>query len=320
MEEIHLAYRTESFSPFVHTLREVARDTYDLNVEVTLVRGTEDAEKDLCGGEVDAIIGHHFTPFVSKITGQNLTWLAIAQNRRDYKLVTRPGVRSFKELTGKSIAVANNLCMGLNMQLVIRDMGLEGKVVTVGADRRGRGPRAADRSEPASELDLLQSGKVDAALVDVPADLEARRRGFVVHQDTPVLDIVAGECVTTIPRIIAEREPVLRAFMRAYLHAVSIFTTRPDYLKQLILNNPKIVKDLKNRFRTEDEDLLERFIKHWGSRWERKPYPNLRALTNTLEKATRYDARCAGVNPLTVVDTHYVKELDEEGFIDRLYV
>jgi hypothetical protein len=132
MEEIHLAYRTESFSPFVHTLREVARDTYDLNVEVTLVRGTEDAEKDLCGGEVDVIIGHHFTPFVSKITGQNLTWLAIAQNRRDYKLVTPSGIRSFEQLQGGSVAVANNLCVGLNMQLVLKQMGLEGKVITVG--------------------------------------------------------------------------------------------------------------------------------------------------------------------------------------------
>ena len=320
MEEIHLAYRTESFSPFVHTLREVARDEYDLNIEMTLNRGVEDAEKDLVGGEIDVIIGQHYTPFVSKITGQHLTWLAIAQNRRDYKLVTRPGIRSFEQLKGKSVAIANNFCPGVNMQLVLKLMGLEGKVTTIGADQRGRGPRGGvDRTESGSELDLLQSAKVDAALVDVPADLEAERRGFEVHQETPVLDIVAGECITTVPRVIAEKDSVLRAFIKAYLHAVSIFTTKPDYLKQMVRNSPKIQKDLNNRFNTEDEELLGHFITHWSSRWERKPYPNLKALANTHAKATRHDARCATVNPLTVVDMHYVKELDESGFIDQLY-
>jgi hypothetical protein len=32
MEEIHLAYRTESFSPFVHMPKEVGRSEIDLNL------------------------------------------------------------------------------------------------------------------------------------------------------------------------------------------------------------------------------------------------------------------------------------------------
>lgn len=314
MEEIHLAYRTESFSPFVHTLREVARDEYDLNIEMALIRGVEDAEKDLLGGEIDVIIGHHFTPFVSKITGQHLTWLAIAQNKRDYKLVTRPGVRSFEELRGKSVAIANDYCRGINHQLVLKHMGIENDVTTGGPIV----PRDT-RPERAPVLSLLKSGEFDAAIVDVPADLEAKRMGFVVHQETPVLDIIMGECITTIPKVLAEKDPMLRAFMKAYLHSVSIFTTKPDYVKQMIRNNPRILKELNTRFNTEDEELLDRFISGWTSRWETKPYPNLKALANTHEKATRYDARCAPVNPLTVVDMHYLKELDESGFIDRLY-
>jgi ABC-type nitrate/sulfonate/bicarbonate transport system substrate-binding protein len=309
MEEIHLGYRTESFSPFVHTLREVARAEYNLNVEVTLIRGVEDAERDLVGGEIDVIIGHHYTPFVSRITGTNLTWLAVAQNKRDYKLVTKPGIRSLNELRGKSVAIANNYCLGINQQLVLNHMGIEEKVTAVKVESRGS----------KAMLDLLQRGEVDGAFVDVPGDLEAKRRGFLVHDETPALDIVAGECITTIPRFMAEKDAVLRAFMKAYLHAVSIFTTKRDYVKELARNNPKIRSDLNNRFKTDDEELLERFISHWSSRWERKPYPNLRALANTHEKATRYDPRCAVVNPLTVVDMHYVKELDESGFIDRLY-
>jgi hypothetical protein len=76
---------------------------------------------------------------------------------------------------------------------------------------------------------------------------------------------------------------------------------------------------METRFSLDDPELLDAFIEHWTERWERKPYPTLNALRNALEKATRYDGRVEGVNPMTLVDMHYVKELDESGFIDALY-
>ena len=310
MEEIHLAYRTESFSPFVHTLREIGRAEYDLNIEGTLVRGREDAERDLAGGEIDVILGMHYTPFVSKITGEHMTWLAVAQNRRDYKLVTDPRIQDFNELKGKSIAIAKNFCIGINMQLLLKQMGLEHHVAMVEVEGWQVGPK----------LDLVQRGEVDAALVDIPEDLEAKRRGLRVHETTPVLDIVAGECITTVGKFTtSEKASALRALIQSYLHSISVFVTKPDYIKEMIRNNSRIRNELGHMFNIGDEALLNHFISHWSSRWERKPYANLKALANTHEKATRYDARCAAVNPLTVVDTHYVKEFDENGFIDRLY-
>ncbi len=311
MEEVHLAYRTESFSPFVHTLREIGRDVYGLNIEVTLVRGAENAERDLVGGEIDVIIGQHYTPFVSKITGQHLTWLAIAQNRRDYKIVTRQGIRSFDELRGKSVAIANNYCLGINQQMILNGLGLEGDVTQVQVETRGGGANKA--------LGMVERGEIAACFVDTPADIVAKRMGLLVHENTPPLDIIAGECITTIAKFIQEKDTALRALIKTYLHSVSVYTTKPDYIKNLIRNNAKIRTDLNNRFKMDDEELLNAFISRWTSRWAKKPYPKLKALANAGEKATRYDARCAEVNPLTVVDTHFVKELDESGFIDQLY-
>lgn len=310
MEEIHLAYRTESFSPFVHTLKEMGRAEYDLNIEATLVRGREDAERDLAGGEIDVILGMHYTPFVSKITGMHMTWLAIAQNRRDYKLVTDPRIQSCDQLKGKTIAIAKNFCIGLNMQILLKQMGLEDNASVVEVEGWRVGPK----------LDLIQRGEVDAALVDVPEDLEAKRRGLRVHETTPVLDVIAGECITTVGKFTAmEKASALSALMKTYLHSVSVFVTKPDYIKEVVQNNSRIRSELGHRFNMADEALLGHFIRHWCSRWERKPYANLRALANTHEKATRYDKRCSTVNPLTVLDMHYVKELDESGFIDGLY-
>ena len=49
-----------------------------------------------------------------------------------------------------------------------------------------------------------------------------------------------------------------------------------------------------------------------------KPYPPPEAIANTYEIATlEYDG-AKGLNPLTLWDLHWVKELDDEGFIDDL--
>jgi hypothetical protein len=48
-----------------------------------------------------------------------------------------------------------------------------------------------------------------------------------------------------------------------------------------------------------------------------KPYPTPEAIANTYEIAvSEYGA--AGINPLSLWDLHWIKELDDEGFIDAL--
>jgi hypothetical protein len=72
-------------------------------------------------------------------------------------------------------------------------------------------------------------------------------------------------------------------------------------------------------FDVSDDELVEAFYERWSGRWEKKPYPTLKALENTKEKATRFDSRAAAVDPFTVVDMHYLVEIDRTGFIDQLY-
>ena len=60
--------------------------------------------------------------------------------------------------------------------------------------------------------------------------------------------------------------------------------------------------------------------KHFGaivSKLQIKPYPTPRAIAATYEIACEeYGAQ--GINPLALWDVHWVKELDDEDFIDDL--
>ena len=310
MEKVSLAYRTENFSPFVLVLQETGHSKYGIDIDARLIPGVEQAEADLLDGGIDLIIGHHFTPFVSQVTGTCLTWLAIGQNYRDYKLVTRPGIVKFDDLRGKNVAIANNPFQGLNMRLMLNQMGLEDKVTVVEPEGRRR---------PDAVLDLIVSGEAAGGFVETPAEILAKRKGLVVHEDTPILEVIMGECITTIPKVMHGRDETIKRFLRAYLHSACIFKTDKPYVKKMIRSAKHGRGSLSSLFDVDDEELVEAFYRRWSGRWEKKPYPTLGALRNTKEKATRFDPRAACVDPFTVVDMHYLLEIDRTGFIDSLY-
>lgn len=52
---------------------------------------------------------------------------------------------------------------------------------------------------------------------------------------------------------------------------------------------------------------------------ERKPYPAIEAITNFFRLAMRRNPEIASFNPLALWNSHYVRELDDSGYIDQLY-
>jgi hypothetical protein len=49
-----------------------------------------------------------------------------------------------------------------------------------------------------------------------------------------------------------------------------------------------------------------------------RPYPTPQAIANTYEIATIEYREAQGLNPLSLWDMHWVKDLDDVGFIDVL--
>jgi hypothetical protein len=64
---------------------------------------------------------------------------------------------------------------------------------------------------------------------------------------------------------------------------------------------------------------VERLYDEWAQSLERKPYPKLSAIANVFQLAVRRDPDIAGYNPLMLWNTHFVRELDDSGYIDQLY-
>jgi hypothetical protein len=80
----------------------------------------------------------------------------------------------------------------------------------------------------------------------------------------------------------------------------------------------KIIADEPMRLiKVSDRNELRRQVDSIAAMLQVKPYPIVDAIMNTNEIAAQEYG--AGVdNPLTLWDLHWLKELDDEGFIDDL--
>ena len=52
---------------------------------------------------------------------------------------------------------------------------------------------------------------------------------------------------------------------------------------------------------------------------EVKPYPTLDAIQNVFALALKRDPQIKTFNPLALWDLHYLREIDDSGYINRLY-
>ena len=79
-----------------------------------------------------------------------------------------------------------------------------------------------------------------------------------------------------------------------------------------------LASELQGYLRTDDGNELKRRFDAVIRGLKVRPYPTPQAIANTYEIATIEYPQAKGLNPLSLWDLHWVKELDDEGFIDRL--
>jgi hypothetical protein len=71
------------------------------------------------------------------------------------------------------------------------------------------------------------------------------------------------------------------------------------------------------KLRSDEE--VETLYEEWAQSLETKPYPSLQAISNVFQLALRRNPEISSYNPLGLWDTHFVRELDDSGYIDQLY-
>jgi len=236
----------------------------------------------------------------SVIAGTDPVIVAGGVTSLNYFLMGRPEIKNPEQLKGGSVAISP---FGSSSDFIARyalsKVGLTpGKDVTI-----------VQIGSTTARVDATLAGRVQATVVQPPASIIAQKRGMTILADLPKLGLVYQHtAAATTRKFIREHRDIVRRYVKSQVDAVHrIYTDKEAALRALA------------RFigRNVERDVLE---KTWDnllseSVLPRKQYPSLEGIKTIL--TTEFKGKPA--KPEDFVDSSFVRELDQSGYIDGLY-
>ena len=303
MQELKLAYRDNDRTPVIFCIKEMARRHYGIDVKVVQIRGAKEYEAAIFNGSADVIIERMDYLFGEAVKGRKVAMFCAPVITSGMELVVPTHVKGIDDLKGKKIAV-RSMGRPYTVTLRLRKMGLEKEVETVivSDDEVGRW----------GQWKKVVNGECIATYM-TPIYLPNALAAGLKTLETPEVHVIghfAQACATKFAR---ENHDLLGNYVRSVIHALCLMKFRRDETMEIVSRDP--MKLMKIQDRKEFERQVDCII----ADLQVKPYPTPEGITNSHEiSIDEWPAGKALQNPLTLWDLHWLKQLDDEGFIDQL--
>jgi LysM repeat protein len=116
--------------------------------------------------------------------------------------------------------------------------------------------------------------------------------------------------LSTTRALIKSRPDLVRNVVKAYVEGIHYYKTHPR----------EALAVLRKYLKTDDTEALRETYEAIGlGLLPEKPYPTLKGIDVMLRELAGKEPKAETVRPEQFVDLAFVKELDDSGFIDRLY-
>jgi ABC-type nitrate/sulfonate/bicarbonate transport system substrate-binding protein len=301
MDKIQFPYRSESHLPFLHVVGQSGSwEKHGLQVEYDKFISSEDAHKNVANGTVEFVGGNHLSPYIRRPDGDKWVYLGQSVSLLNHRMVVRPdsGINRVADLRGKKVA-SKGQHPGLNTWLFIKQHGLLGDCTI----ERSRGETP--------HWEAVRDGKADAAFVTPPADLFARRAGMKVV-DVGFLPMVWFTTVSTGLPFVEKHPDIVDKFLRGICEGIAFFKTHRAESIKIIQEKYKDEGNLDDEAATYLYDELKMIL-------QAKPYASIQAISNVYEISVEQNKSAEKTDPMALWDFHFLRRIDDSGFIDNLY-
>jgi ABC-type nitrate/sulfonate/bicarbonate transport system substrate-binding protein len=301
MGKIRLAYRDNDRTPMIYCIKAMAERHYNVNVEVIQIEPRKEFEAALFNHSCDVIIEHIEYLHTEAAKGKKITLFCAPQIQRGLRLVVPQSFTSLDDLKGKCMAV-RDLGRPHRITLWLRKVGLEKDVSTIIVSDREIGRW--------KQWKKVASGECAACFIAPIYLADALAAGLKTFpaSEAEVVSLFAQACLSEFA---AQNSDLLKDYLKAVIHALALYKYRRDEAVAIAAEEPMRLMKLTdvNELRSQIDAMAELL--------QIKPYPTIEAIMNTDEIAAQEYGPTAE-NPLTLWDLHWVKKLDDEGFIDNL--
>jgi len=282
------------FAPLWVTKEAKFFEKYGNNVELIFIQGASSAAAALSSG--DAHVGM-FSPQVVISTPQlELVMFGRLGNTMDNRVYARKGIKSIKEV--KRVAISR---FGSNADFAARFL----------LQREGLKPDVdvalLQVGNQSNRITAVETNNADAAMLTPPMTLQARKLGMTLLLDASKLNIPYSSLmfVSRRPYLTKNRADLVN-FTKAMIEGVGLYKSNKEFA----------MKVLSKYMHVQDREVLEENFREYD--FPLKPYPSREYFELPIQEVGKKDPKVLKENPERYTDMSLVKELDDNGFIEKV--
>jgi len=303
LERMNIGYSAQAgaFAPIWITKEAGLFRKNGLDVNLIFIPGGPTAAAAMLAGEVQAVAMAGPAVVSSNLGGTDLVMIAGMVNTFAFQIISVRNITSPQQLKGKRVGVNRfGTAPDIAARFALRRMGIGPSEVTI-----------LQLGEQSTRLLAMKAGQLEAAVVLPPITTMAQREGMNVLMDMSELGAefqITG--VASSQSFINRKRSSAMKLMRAFVEGIHFYKTRKKESMAIIAKY----------MRTNDMEAVEATWDYFANKIvPRKPYPTAQGIKALLDLAAKERPEAAKVPPERIMNISLLKELDESGFIDRLY-
>jgi NitT/TauT family transport system substrate-binding protein len=275
---------------------------YGLEVEVIATPSGVEGMNALIAGEVQFLQIAGGTTVSAAVGGADVTIVATTIGTFVQNLVVRPEIETAEQLKGKALGISRfGTSIDTGARIALRHFGLvpekDVAIMQIGSIE--------------SIVAALQGNRVQAGILSYPSIGRAKKLGHRVLLDIAALGLpYASTGMTTTGKLVREQPDLVRRYVTAQVEAIARMKNDKPYAmavtgKYLRLSDPELLAE------TYDIYVQKYLMK--------VPLPNVNAVRAVLEELAPRNPKALNEDPKRFFNDSFVRRLESDGFIDRLY-
>jgi NitT/TauT family transport system substrate-binding protein len=275
-------------------------EKYGLDARLIYIQSAPTVLQALVAGEGQIAVGGPKPVVDSALSGGTAVLLGAVTDVPAFYIMATPDIQSIQDLKGKPVGVTRfGGSADFAMRLVLKSHGLE-PIKDV--------PFIQINGGLAAVAAAMSKKLVVAAPFSAPANLIAKRFGAKVLVDLGTAGIFyPHNAIATTPTFLKRQRPVALNFLRAYTEGIAHAVNNKSFALQVI----------KKYTRAEDSESLDATYKYAMDYVLKIPYVDPRGIAEVLRQSDIPRAREA--KPTDFIDSTLVREVEQEGFFNRIY-
>ncbi len=276
-------------------------EKYGLDAELIFFQGGTQAIQAALAGGVQMVVTAGPEVINARVAGSDMIMIAGYMNTLPYSIVADKKITKFEQLKGTKAAISK---FGSTSDLAVR-YALEKNGLVPGKD-----VTIIQLGDQNTRFAGLTAGSVQSTLISPPFDITAKKMGFNILADMADLGLpYQHETVATTDRFIKEHPETVRKFLRAFIAGIHLWMTDEKKTEQI----------LSKRLKIKEKEILDETYVAYKKLTEKKPYPTLKGIQFQIDDVAKRNPKAKGAKPEDFINITFLKELDQSGFIDKLY-